>query len=90
MSKLIDLTGKRFGRLVVLQLPDYADPLDAATGAAGGGNRMSVYELIQELAYYPADAKVSVKIGDATTVDISDVRPEIRPRTDSIVIEVEL
>ena len=49
---------------------------------------MSVYELIQELAYYPADAKVSVKIGESATADIYDVRPEIRLRTDSIVIEV--
>lgn len=49
---------------------------------------MSVYELIQELVYYPADAKVSVKIGNSATIDIYDVRPEFGPRTDSIVIEV--
>lgn len=54
---------------------------------------MSVYELIQELAYYPADAKVSVKIGK-TTADIDTIGAEHRNttlhKTESIVIEVDL
>ena len=50
---------------------------------------MTIYELIQELVNYPADAKISVKIGDITTIDISDIRPEIRTKTDIIIIEVE-
>ena len=50
---------------------------------------MTIYELIQELVEYPADAKVLIKIGDLTTVDISDVRPETRLKKDGVVIEVE-
>ena len=54
---------------------------------------MNVYELIRELAYYPADAKVSVKINSNLTADISDVRTEYRNttqhKTESIVIEVD-
>lgn len=37
---------------------------------------MTVYELIQELAYYPADADVSVLIGKDTKLDIDAVRTE--------------
>ena len=50
---------------------------------------MTIYELIQELAEYPADAKVSITIGDLTTVDIYDVRPETRLKKDGVIIEVE-
>lgn len=37
---------------------------------------MTVYELIQELAYYPADADVSILIGKDTKLDIDSVRTE--------------
>ena len=39
---------------------------------------MSVYELIQQLTYFPADAEVSVKINSKTTMDISTVNTERR------------
>lgn len=52
---------------------------------------MTVYELIQELAYYPADANVSVIIGKDTKLDIDAVRSEFNSpelRMKSIVLEV--
>ena len=58
-----------------------------------GGMSMTVYELIQALAYYPADTQVSVKISNNTKMDISDINTEYRNttlhKTESIVIEVE-
>lgn len=51
---------------------------------------MTVYELIQELAYYPADAEVSVLIGKDTKLDIDAVRTEFNSPTlkmKSIVLE---
>lgn len=51
---------------------------------------MTVYELIQELAYYPADADVSVLIGKDTKLDIDAVRPEFNSpalKMKSIVLE---
>lgn len=36
---------------------------------------MTVYELTQELAYYPADADVSVLIGKDTKLDITIPMP---------------
>ena len=52
---------------------------------------MTVYELIQELAYYPADTEVSVMLGNDTKLDIDAVRPEFRSpalKTKSVVLEV--
>ena len=51
---------------------------------------MTVYELIQELAYYPADADVSVIIGKDTKLDIDAVRSEFNSpalKMKSIVLE---
>ena len=51
---------------------------------------MTVYELIQELAYYPADADVSVIIGKDAKLDIDAVRSEFNspaPNMKSIVLE---
>ena len=54
---------------------------------------MSVYELIQQLTYFPADAEVSVKINSKTTMDISTVNTERRSiaghRVESVVIELD-
>ena len=52
---------------------------------------MTVYELIQDLAYYPADAEVSVLIGNNTKLDIDGTRPELRSpavKVTSVVLEV--
>ena len=51
---------------------------------------MTVYELIQELAYYPADADVSVIIGKDTKLDIDSVRTEFNSpalKMKSVVLE---
>lgn len=51
---------------------------------------MTVYELIQELAYYPADADVAVMIGRDTKLDIDAVRSEFRGpalKMKSVVLE---
>ena len=53
---------------------------------------MSIYELIQELAYYPADAEVFAIIGNNTKLDIDGVRPEFRGSAitvTSVVLEVK-
>ena len=52
---------------------------------------MTVYELIQDLAYYPADAEVSALISKDTKLDIDATRPEFgipSIKVTSVVLEV--